>query len=630
MDAEAVPHYLPPLHKEDFPRRFVFLDTETFREQLSEDIEEQHFRLASAIYERPSTLKGVAGVLTSSPKHYKTPGDLWRDVDQFAVRSASTVVWCHNLGFDIRISQALVVLPERGWHFREIRLGDELSYAVAVKEGKRLAFCDTLSWFAMSLEKLAKILGRPDRKVRLPKDDDDDEAWFKRCDGDVLILRDVWHAVSSFIQDNRLGGFRSTGAAQALSVYRHKFMPAKAVLVHDSQKLRDAERHASYAGRAEAFRYGIVEGPLYEMDFRHAYGAICADHALPSKVSTYPIAPRAAAWKVSRVLDGSLDTCESDILTLCTVTVKAGPDDLPVLPHRTKSAGVSPQRVLWPTGQFKGWWWGRELRAAEVRGQLQEVKVHEVHVYRLAPILRDWATWAIEIMELSPRAIERELVKAWTRSLVGRFGMRHVSHEAVNDVPRDNAIRSGLWINDDSDDENETLRTLQLGDQLYLCRPGTDGRNTVPQIMSYVMMLTRLRILDAIEAAGGVDNVIYCDTDGFITTGAGMQRLGSYDPVERGELRMKARYNAVRVLGAKQLILDGRNRISGVREKTLASHDDGSFDVESWERTGHALRNERGDRVQVRRINIHPVGSDGRRRKSQTRPGFTCAPEVWE
>jgi hypothetical protein len=586
-------HYIKPLSQTTFPKRYVYLDSEAWRIPDEDGRGElQFFRLASAFFERYS---GNLNKWIERPmEHFGTTTELWYWIDSMAVARTPMVVWAHNLGYDMRITRALTDLPNFGWQFEALRLDDDLAWAKAkrLRDGATITFCDFYTFVACALEAVGVEVGLP--KVDLPDDDDSDEDWYERCDRDVEILARGWRTVRDFVFANDLGPFRQTGAAMGWAVFKRSFLEHR-ILCHDREEVREIERHAAYAGRCEVYAPG-VHNDVSEYDYAHAYVSLCVDRPLPNILTGYSFP---VEWGYERL---RATARELGMELLVTGTVRVPDCQLPVLPYRAPlPEGGS--KVIWPTGTFTGSWWLPEIEAAVDRGA-EIISLDSVHIYKTEPVLDTWARWLIDVIENHPSLLIRRVAKQWARTLVGRFGMRYPVYVNAHTTDQ-NDLWAGWWIDGETGDVAK--RALQVGDQVFVAGETLEGRDTSPAMMSYIMSLTRLRILEAIETAG-FGNVLYCDTDGLLVTQAGADRLEGAIP----NLREKSRYKSVTVIGPKQLVTDGKFRVSGM-PKPQRRNKNGSYEVELFERMRHGLQEGRTDRVYVQKTSMFVTGKDGRR-----------------
>lgn len=587
----APAHWIKPIQNVTMPERHIFLDTEAFRNDDGDGGEIQSFRLAVAFC---CDLNYATQDFEIVPERFLSQLELWHWVTTMCRVSKRTVLWCHNLSYDVRISGALSVLPQLGWTFDLMRVDDDLGWAELRRDdGATLLMCDLFTWLPVSLERIGSMLAVD--KPRLPDDDDDTETWFRRCTADVIILATAVVHILSWMVDCDVAPFRRTGSSAGFAAFKHRFLRHR-VLAHDNVDQRNAERFAAYCGRCEPWRLGQVQD-VYEWDFSHAYAGICRDFLLPTR----PARRHEADLPQAR-------------LVYADVVVQTG--QLPVLPFRADLD--SP--ICWPTGRFSGWWWDVELDEARRYGA--RVHEHDCYTYVLEPVLCDWAEWVIEQIDHSPSHVVSAVCKQWARTTIGRFGLRYPVWQAAEQVDGVD-LYAGWWI--DGDGDEVLRRMMRIVDRMYVADRMVDGHDSCPQIMSYVMMLTRMRLLYAMYAAG-FDNIFYMDTDGLLVDRTGHDwLLSSRIP----DLRFKSHYDTVDVVGTKQLVLDDTPRVSGLPARARRRNQDGSYDIELWERFRGALETGRIDTVSVRRTTWRAAPSpDGRRLPDPARPGHTLPPHL--
>jgi hypothetical protein len=475
-----------------------------------------------------------------------------------------------------------------------MRVDDDLGWAkLRRNDGAILVMADLFTFVPTSLERIGSMLSID--KPNLPDDDDTDEVWFRRCDADVFILASAVMHVLTWLTDCDIAPFRVTGASTGFAAYKHGFLRHR-ILAHDDGDKRIAERFAAYCGRCEPWSMGSVKD-VYEWDFSHAYAGICRDFLVPTRP--------ARDWEKNKL---TVDLVYADVL------VPSG--CLPVLPYRTDID----MPICWPIGNFSGWWWDEELSVAERNGT--RVTKRKTYSYILEPALREWADWIIAQIDSNPSPVISAMCKQWARTTVGRFGLRYPVWQAAEQVDGVD-LYAGWWL--DGDSTEGSRRMMRIVDRMYIADRMVEGHDSCPQIMSYIMMQTRLRLLDAMQTAG-LDRVHYMDTDGLLVDRTGHDRLRQYGI---RDLRYKAHYDNVDVIGTKQIILDETPRVAGLPARARKRNKDGSYDIELWERFRGALETGRIDTVQVRRTSWRAAPSpDGRRLADPARPGHTLPPVV--
>lgn len=577
----APAHYLRGNEMSRHPRVFVFLDTEAVRERTDAG-ETQTWRVGVTCCDRR----------TGDHDHWAkpewavhdTPRALWEWVDARCKRGVRVILVAHNLSYDLRIAEAFIHLPAMGWTLDRIRLDAEQAQCRWRDNGRTLQCIDSMSWFPVALQVIGDELGI--EKPELPADDDTADAWVQRCTADVFILRAACLKVWRWCHDHDLGNWQPTGAGQAWSAWRHRFLEHK-ILVGDDPRTREVEREAVWSGRAEAWRWGKHrDGPYTEYDLEACYLRIMRDAAVPIRHLAHVADPDPTELRHWREV-----AC-----VLARVEVET---DVPVVPAR------GPHGILWPTGRFETTVWAPELDLLDAHAD--KVRVIGVDVYRARPALQDFARWLWPIVT-GDAALDdpliRRVAKHWSRAFIGRFGVRYTDWEPWA-VPHNGAV--GLERVSDRD-RGTTWRLLSVGVQALREGELREGENAVPAIMGWVMSETRRRLWSAMTAAG-LSDVLHVDTDGLLVTPAGAARL---EVAGIEGLRVKGVWRRVEVVGPRQLVYEGRLRAPGVPRRAVRTGRR-SWAGETWQGLTAALSAGTADRVEVRRRTVRLTGTDRRR-----------------
>lgn len=541
------------------PHRWMVFDTETRRRKVNKG-EVQSWRCAVGVRWRDD-------LKTSDREEWFTPAnprEWWEWVAEWCHPRGRTVLWAHNLAFDLRISQAFTILPELGFRLVWWNLSRDASVVKWEGPTGSLLMTDTHTWLPTSLEQIGSDLGM--RKPALPKDDDSEAAWLARCRADVAITQAAVKGIIGMVRDLDLGNWQASGAGQAFSAWRHRFMHHE-THVHSDQTALDAERAGMHTGRAEAFRHGEVPGgPFTVWDVHMSYCRIAAQESLPRRLYGVTEAPTLAQYdKAGRWWSRLVDV---------DVTV-----DEPVVPCR--HAG----RIVWPVGSFRTVLWDHELALVREVGRVD--RIHRMWRYRADPILADWANWTMTVADPSEQRygpIARRWAKHTSRALIGRMAVRYSTWEPYGDNPL-GLTGTALWHDQAT---GVTTTAAYIGDQTLMAGPLAEGDDSLPQITSAVMSIARVRLWRAMQAAGP-GNVVYADTDSVVTTPAGDAAMAAYaDAHPELGWRRKDTWRRLTAFGPRMIETDQGRFTSGV-PKSAKRTGPGKYRGDVWESLGVAL-----------------------------------------
>ncbi len=561
------PHWIRPLVKSPWPATYVYLDTEADRRQVRGD-EEQTWRC------------GVAAIDRRSHWHGQWLDRLWletADIDALwdwialAFRNGHrTVIVCHNLSYDLRIADMLRQLDRRGYELGPIMLDRELAWASWKRGTSTVTACDLTTILPMTLEKVGELVGLS--KPGLPNQHATLAQWLERCRADVEILAKAWRSLVDWLELEDLGPFAPTGAGLAWNVWRRRHLDGP-VLGHPPAVQAEVARRAAWTGRAEAWRHGeLPAGRWVEWDYTSAYALVGLRDTVPiGQVDTLrTISPQTAARIAKR----------KKLLVDATVT-----SEVPVVPAELDG------QIVWPVGRFRTViWWG-ELVDALAQGA--RVEIRQAWAWRHAPALQSFMGWAMAHVDGAAEGVtplRSACAKHWARTLVGRMGLRYTEWDTLPDCPWGPGYRSETI----SDPDGTLRRALLLGTTLKVEAGRVDGKDSAPQIMSYVMSQTRRMLWRAMLAAG-LEHLVHVDTDGLIVDELGDRAL---ELAALPGLRRKRIYRHLEVIGTRALVVEGEPRAAGMQRRAVRTAS-GAFAVEEWERPVRSLAAGRPDRVRV-------------------------------
>jgi hypothetical protein len=563
-----VPHYIRKNEAARIPERFIILDTEAHRARDRQG-ETQSWALACAA----QLTVQRNGTITQSMSRFSDPTSLWRWISDFTRQKRRTVLYAHNLNYDLRISQALSQLPALGWTLQDMRLDGRGSWSRWTRNHATLLLCDSASIFPVPLDQLASTLGMT--KLPLPASSAR-EKLFARCQRDVEILAAGIEAYVIWLRSGMAGNWQMTGAAQSWSHFRHSHMTHR-ILIHNDSEAIAAERAAMHTGRAEAWQWGKIDrDKLWEYDWSNSYPRIAQSEDLPASLfgtcSVSDAGKLPGMWRKYKVL--------ADV----TISVRQ-----PCVPMSTG------ERTIWPTGVFRTMLWDPELALVMQHGEITEV--HKVWLYRKAPLLKDWAEWILSSLGKTDQSVpewQKLILKHWSRALIGRFGMRYKQWQKFATAPTSRIFCSELYDRE----SGERSEIMQVGTDVFTLGELTETNDACPQITSYIMSAARAKLWRVCSSVGR-DNVVYMDTDSLVVSFKGHNTIQSANG--RGDfagLRSKGVYRSAHIYGPRSAIFSGRPCVAGMPRKPV-QEDFHKWRGEIWRSCQESIRRGEHDTVSV-------------------------------
>jgi hypothetical protein len=186
--------------------------------------------------------------------------------------------------------------------------------------------------------------------------------------------------------------------------------------------------------------------------------------------------------------------------------------------------------------------------------------------------------------------------------------LRHPVWERVGKVPG-----CGLELVPFVDlDTGETGAHLEVAGDWFERSGLVEAPDSMPAIVGAIMAAGRVRLLEAIEAAGA-EHVVYVDTDSLLVDSDGDRAIRN----RRTELPfrglvIKGQYQRAVIRGPRSLTLDDELRAAGVPRRSF-KREDGRFEAQMWEGLERSLRRGSSSTVRVTRRIVKPSGRDSRR-----------------
>lgn len=580
------PHYLAPLKTTRVPRHHIVFDCETRSSKRAGKFAHRWECGAATEISRWAEGRWSHGQVDS----YTRPRDLWADIVLSHAQGDEMVIWAHNLAFDLRVSEALRILPDYGYQLEAIVLEKTAAWASFKGVLGKLTICDLMSWLPVGLDTLIADMGGAREPFDYDRASTDELA--ERCKSDVGWTAMAVCHVLDFLEREDAGPFRPTGSGQSHAMWRRRFLEPRSLLIHGDDQALLRERTAMWAGRTESWRWGRVHGPLHEHDLNLAYCRIAATEPVPVKL-TGKVGQRSKEWLKSAVR-------QQAVLAEVTVTVK-----VPLVPMEVDD------RVIWPVGTFRTTLWGPELELLLANNA--DIEVHRAWLYRQAPILAPMANYLIDLMEMkSDKAapVVHRLLKHWARTLVGRCALRYRQWEPYGVMGA-----SDLRLTTATATEDEAqVDLLQVGQRIFELADLYEADSSTPQITGWVMSRARCYLWQVIETAG-LDNIAYMDTDSVLVNQKGSDNL-LHAVLNTRYLRLvhKATYTSAEIVGPRNLTLEGHRRISGIpRRATQTGHL--TFDGEIWTGIRASIEGRRASEVGIQQRTFSVDDVDPRRER---------------
>lgn len=561
-------HWIKENYAARVPQRHVVIDTEA-RAVRRGNVEVQTWRVGVACFLWWTS----KGTLRQYTREYGTAEAMWRDISGFTRPRERTVVWAHNMPYDMRVSRALELVPRLGWSVAGMRFASRGSWSSWRAGEATLCLADSASIFPTSLELLGRTLGMG--KLAMPTGDDDG-AWLARCRRDVEILAAGVVEYLSWLREGHAGNWQLTGASQSWAHWRHSHYTHR-VLVHDDEEVLSAEREAMWTGRAEAWSWGRQSGRyVYEYDWANAYPRIAAGTAVPSRLNGPLPDP---TWAMLRRYWGR-------VAVLAEVSVRT---PVPVVPMRCEAG------IIWPVGEFTTTLWDPELRLLGECGA--EVRVHRAWHYSRAPVLADWAEWILAELHDGGRdcpAWRKLVLKHWSRSLIGRFAMRHDDWELLGRAPvADIRLGDLAW-----GDRGVVTQYLQVGRDVFERTGLRDVDDACPQITGYIMSAQRAKLWRAAMAIGA-ECVLYMDTDSLIVSTNGDKRIRALSGSELFDgLRLKRKHRGYEIYGPRAYIVGDTVKFAGIPRGAVRIGDT-AWEGSAWESLETSIQAAASNEVRI-------------------------------
>jgi len=547
-------HYLRRNHRTWSPPVLVSFDTET-RWLYQGESEVHALRLWCARIQQRRTKAGKQPVAETANGY--SGESFARQLDTWVRKHRCVWAYAHNLSFDLAVLDLVSAMEDLGWYIADFALDGAHPFVRLGRGDTRLTIADSHSWLPVPLNAIARALGMT--KPELPVADDSDESWLVRCRADTDILHTAMSCLMDWWDDNELGNWTITGAASGWNAMRHTESVDRVLIRPDKGEV-EFDRRAIYGGKRYCYRAGNVGSGLWsEVDLIKAYPTTCRDHVLPmERMVEFDSLPVDHSW-ISSQRHG----------IVAEVVIRT---DVPDYPCRIDGL------VWYPVGEFRTVLAGPDIKAARRRGHL--VSIGHGWMHKLGRSLKPWAEWVISLQDDDSHntpEIAKIAARHWGRAVTGKWAQRGFERLELGPAMVPGAHYEEAW------DHYANVRAsiIDFAGSRWQVTARAETDNAYPAILAWIESYVRVALNDAIHLIGS-DNIVYCDTDGFLMRSLSEPALDLYAELQPAyRLRVKKRYDTVTVHGPQHMTLDGESRMAGI-SRSAVRQADGTLKARQW------------------------------------------------
>lgn len=512
------------------PWRWLFVDTETLPERISENEERQRFRLGHAIYWRRER-----GKRKEKLQHYPFTDiqQFWKYVAKLATNNEPLFIVAHNVKFDMPALDGWRMLPKNGYKMETFYAKGSVVILRFRQGRKKIIVLDSMNYFPTSLKEIGKALG--EYKIDLDPLTADTEPLKEYCKQDANILYKLFERLINWLRDENLGSFAPTGAGLAFHIFRHKFMNHK-IRTHHIPMIVELERAGYFGGFVHLYRMIPNQPPpYYKLDINSMYPSVMRENEYPIRYKRW--FPGVTLKGLENILKNNC--CMAEVLL-----------DTPIDRYPYRDSGY----VFYPTGEFWTILCTESLKRALKAGHIKRVRM--CVMYEKAPLFREYVDYMYE-KRLEARRNEwlayDMFYKRLLASLYGRFALINEKIERLGDGDWDSFK---LYPNRDKESGRKS-RMIELGGGVFEVSGYEESYYSFPAISAHVTDQARWKIWDFIDQAGE-ENVYYSDTDSLIVPQQGRDRLeDKIDAYKLGALKIQSVSDQYLGLAKKDIIFDG-------------------------------------------------------------------------
>jgi hypothetical protein len=506
------------------PARIVFLDCDSDSETLPSGNVRETFKSASLISARR---RGREYVVSQTAFTSSDTNAVWDTILSQTGKRSRTLVVSPKPVRVLTLLQHVSQLQQRGW-----ALNDPVS-------SSRFT---AISWRNDSRVLLFVAHGNLFPMQRL-----DNSSASRR----VQTMCDTWIEYLRLLDENDCGDFHLSLGAQALSIYRHRFMQHP-ILISGDKRADELEQRACLGALYQPYWSGVAPGrEFYYLDTNAMY---------PWCMKRYPY-----PWRLAGVVGRSAISLLISKLQLFDViaSVRLNTNE-PRYPARLEG------RTVFPVGEFTTTLTTPDAWHAFEAGHIAEI--YALAWYDRAFLFTEFVNYWWNVRR-EFRAHGKPLWAAWAKSvmvsLYGRFGCHEFEtrDEGQNPLDYDTADRMA------SLDSDEVRWYHTLAGRMWSSSRSGVQRDAFPAIMAHVAAYGRNRMFQLIERAGR-DNVFVALSDGLIVNREGYDRLEhEIQPDSLGMLKLKLSGDELEILSDVEFRLNVHTWRPGVKPDAIQVQD---------------------------------------------------------
>ena len=532
--------YLKPLKTAIMPYNMIFFDCETW--VVDKDThQELPMRYGYGIYHNINKKVETKKRLTFE---FKNARQFMSHIKMFLNKKFVLYVFAHNVGFDIRVLGLPRFFEKLGFE-SEPPIINEKMFLWKVKTPKgTIQFIDTANIGVRSVKQIGEILDYP--KGEIDFNTKNERLLRKYCIRDVEIIEKYTLNHLKFLYDNKLGGFRSTLASQALAIFRYKFM-SNPPYIHNHLDTIELERDAYHGGRTECFHIGKPPGDkFYYLDINSMYPYVMMNDKLPVRLVGYYENVDINWLNHRKDRFYHIIRCEVDT-------------DEPI--YAIKREG----KLVFPTGKFEVVLHDCEILHALDRGHIKYI--YNLAQYEFGPVFKDYIEFFYPLKKqysIENNKPYRDIVKLFLNALYGKFGQLQVVRTVDEESPYAEIFRETGYCEPD----DYFFSRIGWYGQVFLEYKKGETPHSNCAIAGAITAYARLLLWSYIRKAGRA-NCFYCDTDSLFVNHRGFSNLvDTIDDNELGALAIEDESEHLHIYAPKDYEFGKKVKIKGINDKS--------------------------------------------------------------